>query len=124
MQDLGVLLPEGGLGSSASGINDAGLVVGSSGRGEYATSAFVWTLADGMQDLNALIDARDPLKATIELTSAADINNAGQIVGYGRDAINGGQRAFLLTPIPEHDDWALLLVGLSLTGIMMQRRRS
>ncbi len=46
-----------------------------------------------MADLNTLI----PRDSGWVLLSANDINNRGQIVGYGRR--NGQKRAFLLTPL-------------------------
>lgn len=51
----------------------------------------------GMRDLNSLI----PDTAGWTLVEARGINDAGQIVGYGRH--NGQPRAFLLTPSPQAD---------------------
>jgi hypothetical protein len=48
-----------------------------------------------MIDLNNLIAA----DAGWELTSAIKINNQGQIVGAG--SLNGQERGFVLTPVPE-----------------------
>lgn len=93
MTDLGVL----GNGDDATGlaINDAGQVVGSSKRNydELTWRAFIFT-AGHMYDLNALTDRR----GGFVLRWAADINNAGQIVGTGAYPGQYG-RAFLLTPI-------------------------
>ena len=84
--DLGTL---GGLRSGAYDINDFDQVVGYS---ETATGnhAFVWDQATGMQDLNSLITASEWV-----LTSAAAVNNAGDIVGTG--LLNGEAHGFLLT---------------------------
>ena len=84
--DLGTL---GGLRSGAYDINDFDQVVGYS---ETATGnhAFVWDQATGMQDLNNLITASGWV-----LTSAAAVNNAGDIVGTG--LLNGQAHGFLLT---------------------------
>jgi probable HAF family extracellular repeat protein len=68
--------------------------------------AFIWSEYGGTQDLNDLITPGSGWT----LTHAYDINDAGQIVGYG--AFNGRQRAFLLTPnaaVPEPGIWTLLL---------------
>ena len=120
MQDLGAL-PEREDLSIANGMNNAGQVVGSSGG---AATAFLWTASGGMQELDALIDPRDPLKDKIHLESAEDINNIGQIVVGGRDLMGFGTHAYLLTSIPQLDTQALLLVGLSLTAMMVRRRQS
>jgi probable HAF family extracellular repeat protein len=58
--------------------------------------AFLYTSATGMVALSSLV--KMPPGWT-QLNSARDINDAGQITGYGmRD---GFRRGFLLTPIPE-----------------------
>ena len=58
------------------------------------------------------------------------INNLGQIVGHG--SFNGSARqAFLLspfpipiiTPVPEPETYAMLLVGLSLLAFLVHRRK-
>lgn len=65
--DLGTL---GGSESQAFGINDFGQVVGSSTDANGVSTGFLWTETDGMVAL--------PL-----FDSAVDINNLGQVVGYG-----------------------------------------
>jgi probable HAF family extracellular repeat protein len=117
VQSLGALGSEG----EGSVINNAAEVVGFSSvspGGEI--HAFLWTASDGMQDLNALIDPLDPLKAVTTLSQALGINNAGQIVGSG--FINGKEHAYLLTPVPEPETWALLLVGLGMIRLLARRR--
>lgn len=89
MTDLGTL---GGRTSFAWSINDQGIVVGSSENASNTNRAFIWRNGQ-MSDLNSLIDSTQGWV----LTEASDINNQGQIVGYGR--FNGQTRAFLLTPI-------------------------
>jgi probable HAF family extracellular repeat protein len=80
--------------SYAYGLNNRGQVVGGTYRapglrGPY--HAFIWV--NGIiRDLNSLI----PANLGWELIEAQDINNKGQIVGYGKH--NGQTRAFLLTP--------------------------
>lgn len=88
--DLGTI---GGSNSHAFGINDAGTVVGySKTKNHLNNHAFVWR--DGiMKDINDLL----PANSGWELISALDINNNGQIVGFGK--FNGRDKAFLLTPV-------------------------
>jgi probable HAF family extracellular repeat protein len=77
--------------SAAGGINDQGRVVGYSSDYGNNVHAFIWE--DGvLTDLNDLI----PPHSGWELKGAADINELGQIVGYG--TFNGETRAYLLTP--------------------------
>jgi probable HAF family extracellular repeat protein len=92
MTDLGVMTRNGD--SGATSINDAGHVVGSWGNADRTKQGVFIYLAGRMHDLNALTAKR----RGFELQNALDINNAGQIVGYG--AYPGQAiRAFLLTPI-------------------------
>jgi probable HAF family extracellular repeat protein len=74
--DLGVLA--GGVYSLAYGANDAGTVVGISGS-SAGDRAFIWTQAQGLQDLNALIAQ----PAAFVLTSAMGINAQGMILAIG-----------------------------------------
>lgn len=81
----------------ANAVNNHGQVVGWSGCDLshietvcHQPFAFVRQNGD-LSDLNSLIDAADWL-----LIQATDINNRGEIVGYGRH--EGQPRAFLLTP--------------------------
>lgn len=90
LTDLGTL--PGDAGSSASGINNRGEVVGASFS---ATSrAFVWRNGV-MTDLNTRI----PANSGWTLDSANGVNDAGQIVGNGH--LYGSPHAFLLTPCAE-----------------------
>gem|GEM_PF-3243537 len=78
-----------------AGINDEGKVVGSSSNATGTlTHAFLWT-GGQLRDLNDLLV---PGHDWDYLTAAYDINNNGQIVGYGRR--NGQDRGFILTPVP------------------------
>jgi len=59
--------------------------------------AFLWRKAGGMVDLNTLLYGPG---RNYRLTSAAAINDDGQIVANAYDKLNGGLHAVLLTPIP------------------------
>jgi probable HAF family extracellular repeat protein len=91
MHDLGVE----GLNSAAYGINSNGHVVGQASNVNGLAYAFLYTIGTGMVDLNSLIDP----SLGHELLYATDINDAGQIIGFG--VIGGQYHAFMLTPVPE-----------------------
>jgi probable HAF family extracellular repeat protein len=95
MVDLGTL---GGDDSYGYTVNNRGQVVGTSAVPHEMSNnyhAFLYTAADGMVDLNSLIDS----DTGWELLDADDINDAGQITGQG--LIDDEYHAFLLTPIRE-----------------------
>ena len=85
----------GGTGSfnRASGINDAGDVVG-----QRLSAGFVFTDADGMRSLNSLID---PALGWF-IFGGGDINNAGQIAAWASGP--PGHRALRLTPVGDEID--------------------
>jgi probable HAF family extracellular repeat protein len=89
MKDLGHL---GGGTSLATAINNNGVVVGRSTLINGATHAFRWTQAEGMVDLNSLL----PSGSGWVLQEAWDINDNGQITGFGLH--NGAQHAFRYNP--------------------------
>lgn len=119
MINLGTM---GGIASFGYGINGAGQVVGSvlvgtDYRDRAIHNAFLYS--DGnMVDLNSLID---PL-SDWTLSVASDINDAGQIVGWGISPNGGEFHAFLLTPVPEPETYAMLLAGLAVIGVAVRRR--
>jgi probable HAF family extracellular repeat protein len=57
--------------------------------------AFLWDEAGGTRDLNALMGIAPDARNQFALAVPVDVNNVGQIVGYGP---RGG---WLLTPVPE-----------------------
>ena len=97
MIDLGTL---GGLLTTvAHGINNHGQVVGTASH----SRAFLWENGE-MFDLNDFIPEDSGWE---KLTEATDINDAGQVVGWGKliDGEPFHKRAFLLTPVdPCADD--------------------
>lgn len=116
LYEAGVMTDLGGLGGSygeATAINDLGDVVGwSQTNGDAAAHAFL-RYTGLLHDLNSHID---PDTGWV-LNQAFDINNAGQIVGFG--TYESQTRAFLLTPVPEPVTAALVLLG----SIASRRRR-
>jgi probable HAF family extracellular repeat protein len=89
MSDLGTLT--GGDTSWAFGINDDGRVVGTSNVTGGDFRAFIWENGT-MYDLNDLLDPND----TWELRWATDVNNDGEITGWGTNP-SSETRALLLT---------------------------
>ncbi len=95
MKNLGTF---GGTRSRGNDINASGQISGEANlAGDTVTHAFVWR-NDGtrIQDLNALIDPIDPLKPFITLTSAAFINDDGDILAYGTDSRTGYSNPYVL----------------------------
>ena len=88
MKDLGTL---SGNDTFAYSINNRRQIVGKVNIGSDQSHAVLW-VNDTMRDLNSLITANSGW----ELSEAWDINNLGQIVGWGK--FNAQYHAFLLTP--------------------------
>lgn len=122
--DLGRL--PGSFTSQAFGLNDVGQVVGISSTrqdGFDGIRAWVWQEEVGIQNLNDLVDESG---SGWTLQFAEDVNNAGQIVGYGLDP-QGRTHGFLLTPVPEPNSGLAMLAGvaaLALRGRTRFARRS
>ena len=89
MRDLGGLAGCDVLGTEAKAISNNGVVVGDCHGQQHA---FRWTEAEGMIDLNTLL----PPNSGWVLTGANDVNDNGQITGFGFH--NGVGRAFRLNP--------------------------
>lgn len=87
-------LPGGLFDSRAYGINNSRQVVGA-GFSSFGPEAFIWDGVNGMVSLNTLLLGAPGWW----LVEARDINNHGQIVGWGLNP-SGGTEAFLLTPAP------------------------
>jgi probable HAF family extracellular repeat protein len=133
--ELGTLSPT----DVAFAINDAGVAVGYADNWNYGNwyqgvappssvrRAFVYS-GGVMKDLNQITDFAGTSFAT--LSEARDINDVGQIVGFGRTS-SGAQRAFLLTPVgltpvPEPATYGVFggMALLCLGGYRMHRRRT
>jgi uncharacterized membrane protein len=93
------------------GINNLGVVVGSDG----GNSLFAFVYDTQLRDLTSLL-VNGPGWV---LTVAYDINDAGQIAGFG--TFGGQTHAFRLTPVPEPS--ALVLLGVAAVSGTLARRR-
>jgi probable HAF family extracellular repeat protein len=97
MTDLGTV--PGDCCSSPSWINSKTQIVGTSGNSDFSVQrAFLWEDGGPIIDLNTVIPSGSPLF----LERAFDINDRGEIVGYGL-LPNGDSRPFLLIPCGEGD---------------------
>ncbi|MDO9161445.1 MAG: hypothetical protein Q8N35_02355 [Methylococcaceae bacterium] len=106
-----------GVWSTASGINNAGQVVGRYGNASGNERAFA-TVNGEMTDLNTVI----ALNSGWLLLNATDINNSGYIVGTGLTP-SGRLHAFLLTPVAVPLPAAVWLFGSALFGWAATRAR-
>jgi probable HAF family extracellular repeat protein len=121
--------PSASVSSAAYAVNDAGVVVGdaNSGTGSYPCRAFTWDAVNGTVYLDTLLDTSES-EYGWHVSSALDINNAGQIVGTGYDIGMpddfNSLHAILLTPgptvgAPEPASLALMLAG---AACLLRRR--
>ena len=90
---LGSLGRGGSASDAAEGVNDSGVIVGTSALTSGAFHAFIWDSTDGMRDVNTVFANEIPAGWT--LTSATGIDNNGDIVGYGTNGTYN--EGFLLT---------------------------
>lgn len=101
-------------------INDAGLIVGSSGG-----IATLWSNGS-IYNLNSFLD-ESTVNAGWELTEAKGINNNGWIVGNAYNASQGLSSAFLLAPVsvpvPEPETFAMLLMGIGVLRLTVRRQK-
>lgn len=121
MSDLGTL---GGESSWAYAINNLGQVVGSSYIMDTLIHATLWS-GNNITDINTFLDANSVAAGWI-LTEATDINDNGWIVGNAINVKTGARNAFLLsvTPVPEPDSYAMILMGLGFIGFLTRRRKN
>jgi probable HAF family extracellular repeat protein len=122
--DLGAL-HSGGV-SNANSINNLGQIVGWSSidTNYLQIAATLWSNGN-IIDLNTLLSASD-VAAGWKLISANSINDNGSIVGQARNnllGIHAGAFLMSVTPVPEADTSAMLLMGAGVMGFMARRRK-
>ncbi|WP_029148747.1 HAF repeat-containing PEP-CTERM protein [Methylophilus sp. 5] len=113
--ELGTL---GGYASFAYAINNHGAIVGSYISNDFGELAVLWEDGNPMKLQDLLVNQNG-----ISLYTADDINNQGWIVANGMNS-SGEFRSFLLMPVPEPSNIALLLTGLVTAVIALRKRLS
>lgn len=112
-------------GSSASGLNNLGQVVGQ-GMNSHDVGwdgAIIWDAANGVQSLNQMLEPG----TEYVIWEGIDINDDGVILALGAHySSNMEGKLLLLTPVPvpEPETYALLLAGLGLVGFTARRRKA
>jgi hypothetical protein len=99
-------------------LNELGWTVGSAAVGD-ARHGFLYR-GGRSYDLNGLLAAEDAGRWV--LTSAAGVNDKGQIIGTG--LFDGKAMPFLAAPVPEPGTCALMLCGLGTVGWWARQRRT
>lgn len=107
------------VGSDPFKLNDKGQVIGISKNGN---TSFSFLTSIGTEEIINLSMEEDVLAAGWSNITVSDINNLGQITGTG--VIDGKTRAFLLTPVPEPESYAMMLAGLSMLGFLRRRKQA
>jgi probable HAF family extracellular repeat protein len=113
-------LPGGAFFSEAYATSgDGRTIVGQSAGALAGGTAFIWTPADGMRELQQVLQSQYGLSAALAgwtLTNAADISADGKtIVGYGNNP--AGQREGFVVRIPEP---ATGVLGLLVLGLWLR----
>lgn len=106
------------IGSVGTDVNNLNQVVGLvESAGAAADDAMIWDAQSGVVQLETLIAPGSGW----DLQVASAINDAGQIVGWGK--FNGAPRPFLMTPVPEPLGFGSLGAFSVLATLLMQRSR-
>ena len=100
-----------GTSSEAYAINEEGIVVGSSNG-----NAFIWDANGGMLNLNDLLP--DGSEWT-NLSVASDINDLGQIVGWG--TINGETHSFIISDIVAAPEPKVIFIIMMIASVILFR---
>lgn len=104
----------GGVWTEAVSINNQGQVLG---RLTTANELHPFFYSNGeMTDLNTVLPG-----VVWDNRLALPLNDAGQIAAAA--VVNGQTHAFLLTPVPEPETWAMLLAGLGIVSYAAKRNQ-
>ena len=112
----------GGSSAGASAINNLGYIVGSSDTVADTSHATLW-IGNSKVDLNNFISA-DAARAGWVLSNATGINDHGVIIGNAYNINTGNTHAYMLSPVPEPETYAMMIAGLGLLGFMARRRKT
>jgi probable HAF family extracellular repeat protein len=105
----------------AYGINDAGVVVGTSletGTGELHATLWNGTRAT---NLNSFLSAADA-ESGWRVAQALGINERGWITGVAYNMLTYEASAYIMAPVPEPASLALFTAGLAVLGWRLRRR--